>query len=884
MKNNTLKSILSSILVISLCISLIAGSTFALFTSESGVNIAVNAGKVDVVATIDEASLKTWSFNVEQEVGKFELGGTATVANGAINLSKMAPGDEAQVTIKTENNSDINIQYRVKMVAEGVLAEALVATATINGIEYDMKTANSTVWKSLVAGEQIGDIVVTIEFPNTDDNITDGTFDNVANNADNKYQGKEATAYIVIEAVQGNAQTTDSVIDVTAANFAETLANLENDTTNKSVTLNLTEDVEWETGDGHGSTPLVSAKTGVTEIVIQGNGHTITATGAGVDSIRAANGGTLVFRNVNFVDKSVSYNEDAWEFTYLEFAGKLVFENCTFNSGIQLHSETNEADAQVSFTNCKFKSEVASEYSVWVSDGKVSFTNCTFTGTRGLKTHEDYGSNVTSIVIDNCKFGPLSEKPGVVIGTLDKTTKVTIKNSVFADVKEGDQKKYIYETDTVIENFIFVEENNIVATTISTAEELLDLAGKSVEGAYMLTADIDLNGVEFAAIGAAYGKSLTIYGNGHTISNAKMIAGKHNGMDNYGLFYAYTNSTLTIKDLVIENVNVSATSANYGAAVVVGYADDGSNVTLNNVDVNNCTVVNDYDEATVYVSYQTGTLTMKDCDSTGCSVNGATDVKTGAFIGCCNGTATLTKCTTDLTIGTCNRILGTLTVDGGKPTNNATDLKNAVNEGKNVVLENDITADSSAGGYNVAGLTQTSGGIIDGKGNTLTVNNANGTWDCAIYTNGGTIKNLTIDGAFRGIFTAGLNQNLYIDNVVIDNVCYTISADGSNPNYEIVVTNSTINGWTSYTSGFKAVSFEKCNFGKGTGGYKYAYCRPYNATTFTDCTFEAGYEFDATATNGIVFENCYVGETLITAENITTLLGADAANVTVSNG
>ena len=38
--------ILSSIMLIALCLSLITGATFALFTSESSVNIAVSSGKV----------------------------------------------------------------------------------------------------------------------------------------------------------------------------------------------------------------------------------------------------------------------------------------------------------------------------------------------------------------------------------------------------------------------------------------------------------------------------------------------------------------------------------------------------------------------------------------------------------------------------------------------------------------------------------------------------------------------------------------------------------------------------------------------------------------------------------------------------------------------
>ena len=41
--------IVSSILTIAMCVSMIVGSTFALFTSESKVNIAVSSGKVEVI-------------------------------------------------------------------------------------------------------------------------------------------------------------------------------------------------------------------------------------------------------------------------------------------------------------------------------------------------------------------------------------------------------------------------------------------------------------------------------------------------------------------------------------------------------------------------------------------------------------------------------------------------------------------------------------------------------------------------------------------------------------------------------------------------------------------------------------------------------------------
>ena len=46
------KVLLSSIGTIALCLCLLVGSTFALFTSRSDVNIAVTTGKVDVSAVV----------------------------------------------------------------------------------------------------------------------------------------------------------------------------------------------------------------------------------------------------------------------------------------------------------------------------------------------------------------------------------------------------------------------------------------------------------------------------------------------------------------------------------------------------------------------------------------------------------------------------------------------------------------------------------------------------------------------------------------------------------------------------------------------------------------------------------------------------------------
>ena len=208
-------------------------------------------------------------------------------------------------------------------------------------------------------------------------------------------------------------------------------------------------------------------------------------------------------------------------------------------------------------------------------------------------------------------------------------------------------------------------------------------------------------------------------------------------------------------------------------------------------------------------------------------------------------------------------------------------LFDALKTDQEVVLGSDVVAGATSAGYNKSGIVL-NGNTLDGNGYSLFVDGANSTWDCAVYHQGGTIKNITIGGSFRGIFTAGCSSDIIIDNVIIDNVCYTFNSDASNPNYSIIVKNSTLNGWTSYTSGYKSVSFDNCKFGKGTGTYQYAYIRPYNDTTFTNCVFEKDFSFDATlATSTLI--NCYVEDVLITDSNKVELLGTRAQNLVIQN-
>ena len=243
------KVLLSSIATIALCLCLIAGSTFALFTSGDEVNISVTAGQVKLTANVVDGSLKTWSlYETEKDArydGLFANSGTAEFdTDKSLLIQRMTPGDVAKFTVHVENESNVNIRYRVRMMSEAVdaqttnLTPALVTNAYIDGNIYPVTgRENVTAWRYIDANVVIEDIDITVTFPNTDDSIS-------TDNRDNKYQNAAARMYFVIEAVQGNANpdtpgddgfvvlTNDSVASLYNPSNKEMIFNGEGETVN----------------------------------------------------------------------------------------------------------------------------------------------------------------------------------------------------------------------------------------------------------------------------------------------------------------------------------------------------------------------------------------------------------------------------------------------------------------------------------------------------------------------------------------------------------------------------------------------------------------------------------------------------------------------------
>lgn len=190
----TKKTIISSLVTIVMCLALIAGSTYALFTSEDSVNIAVTSGKVKVTATAD--NLKLYSMGKEmtgtaEEPAKFENGGTAVLAQDVLTLTNITPGDKVTFDIVVENESNVTIVYSLIWRVDGALTNGLVAKA--NGNDIVQGRTAWTKWE----GENIQTINVSIELP-----------------ADYITQSESASITFAVEAYQGNASFIANVAEL----------------------------------------------------------------------------------------------------------------------------------------------------------------------------------------------------------------------------------------------------------------------------------------------------------------------------------------------------------------------------------------------------------------------------------------------------------------------------------------------------------------------------------------------------------------------------------------------------------------------------------------------------------------------------------------------
>ncbi len=209
---NKRKIVVPALLSILGCGAVIAGSTYALFTSEAKVNVATTSGKVDVTAVVDgeiSTSHKQWNSTTNQydDVDGSLASGTCLLNKQAqtIALTNILPGDKISFNIKIENNSTVNVKYRtvIKALEDTGLFDGL--KISINDEEFDGGTVR-TAYEDYAVGADSKIVTVSIEMPLE---------------AENYYQGTSCKLSYAVEAIQGNADA--GVYEVTPSNAQEIL-------------------------------------------------------------------------------------------------------------------------------------------------------------------------------------------------------------------------------------------------------------------------------------------------------------------------------------------------------------------------------------------------------------------------------------------------------------------------------------------------------------------------------------------------------------------------------------------------------------------------------------------------------------------------------------
>lgn len=189
-------SILTSILIIIMCLSMTVGGTYAMFATESKVNVAITLGKVDVEAYLkgDIKLSSSYGYNLPETIANYNE------ETKQIEVSNMVPGDQIDFTISVINKSTVSAKYQVFVKIQGDDAvngkfEVKALGKTITGaIDYEDPT-----WTDIepsTDSEPFIDVPVSVALP-TDDVMS----------FDGEEQGKNIAITFGVRAVQGNAYT-----------------------------------------------------------------------------------------------------------------------------------------------------------------------------------------------------------------------------------------------------------------------------------------------------------------------------------------------------------------------------------------------------------------------------------------------------------------------------------------------------------------------------------------------------------------------------------------------------------------------------------------------------------------------------------------------------
>lgn len=583
---------------------------------------------------------------------------------------------------------------------------------------------------------------------------------------------------------------------------------------------------------------------------------------------------------------------------------KLSFENCTLNGVNKWDGTDNDFDTIVVNDTAK--------------DSELSFTNCTITATEnGTAKELFFGVNCNAdIIVNDCSF----TKNGTAVNASDVPTE---EYSYYSG--NGNSGTILIDGERLVYNAAGLHTALKKGGNVNLTNDInmagVEWAALTAEKAIVLNgnghtiSDLKVRHYTSVTNGVQYGfgfisnakadvtiKKLTFTNADVGPEQAQIDAQKGNIG---GVVMGYSSGKTVLEDVTVKNSTVSG----YGKlGCLIGYVPSGT-VTLTNcastnntinggtnmggligtvdskatINRSNCTVdgiifnkVRSEEQEPLY------TLTSDVTVTTDGSASDYSDftLRAGSTFNL-NGSGyyygykadyytVITGNWGHVTIGEetykfCEEIaVGVTTISGTLP--------NFATQGEDIVLSENVTGNaaikSNTSNYKVGFVLN--GGTLDGGGKTISVT---GTGDHGIEVTSGTIENVTVTNAYRGIMTYNTTADsvITIDNVTVDGCGYGINT-GVGTGGKLVVTNSTINGWSSWAN-LASASFTNCSFGTSTyysGEMFQHYLRPYVTTTFEDCDIGQGFYLDLTklpAGSTVTLKNCTCGSVKLTKAN-----------------
>ena len=451
-KKSTKRALISSLLILAMCFTMLAGTTFAWFTdSVTSSGNRILAGKLDIDLVMDKTANGNY---VSIADGQGDIFKEAANANDS-TATLWEPNKTQFAFLGVKNNGNLYASYRIIIdVTDNGLADAL-EFAYIDGAKA-ADVANYTNWAAVqgAAGQNVGQLAAGRITAATQGSLAPDAADYFAlaihmkDDAGNTYQEKDVYIDIAVVATQDNVeedafgpdydkdaefpQVAAPVYITSAADFTAALSG-----TDDTVEV--------------GSNITVSGPQTISGKTLDGNGNTITVTNTGSSCGIHAKSGTIENLTVEGSGRGIGSGSGADQ----KMDGDLTINNVTVNGPVYGMNIGDGDGHKVIVTN--------STINGWNSMANVdaTFTNCTFGKAAGYAT---FAVHSNSLTFNNCSFSDRYEMFGRPPGSSDGLSSgtVTINNCTVGGVQvtaanfkqlfnsSGDTDFSVFETGQVI--------------------------------------------------------------------------------------------------------------------------------------------------------------------------------------------------------------------------------------------------------------------------------------------------------------------------------------------------------------------------------------------------------------------------------------------------